>query len=213
MSVQSELLNQKIMESLKAAFPDKGTAKILVAALEVFSRKGLSAAKVKDIAQTAGFSQGFVYNYFPSKDDIFIRLVDIASECAGIMVKNVSELDGTPFNKLRWLTEALLLTDGAVMQHWRLIMLQTSTSEAVPEEARKISEEKMKQPIRYLIPILVEGQACGQIVKEDPVMLALTYFSIVQGLGITRIQGGKELPFPSVDRILAFLRVESEGTE
>ncbi|NLO38274.1 MAG: TetR/AcrR family transcriptional regulator [Ruminiclostridium sp.] len=211
MSVQSQMLNQKILESFEAAFPDKGTAKILVTALEVFSRKGLVAAKIKDIAQTAGFSQGFVYNYFPSKDDIFIRLVDIASECAGIMVKNVSELEGTPLDKIRWLTEALLLDDGAVMRHWQLIMLQASTSEAVPEKAKKISEEKMLQPIRYLIPILMEGQAGGLFVKEDPAMLALTYFSIVQGLGITKLQGGTDLPFPSVDRILSFLKYESEG--
>lgn len=207
MSVQSESLNQKILESFEAAFPDKGTEKILIAALKVFSKKGLVATKIKDIAQTAGFSQGFVYNYFPSKDDIFIKLVDIASECAGIMVKNASELDGTPIDKIYWLTEALLLTDGMVMQHWRLIMLQASTSEAIPDEAKRLSEEKMKRPVQYLIPIITEGQTMGQIVKEDPVILAVTYFSIIQGLGITKIQGGKDIPFPSTDRILSFLKI------
>lgn len=196
MSVQSELLEKKFMGTFESMVPDGGTRKILLTAIEVFSKKGLSAAKIRDIAQKAGFSLGFVYNYFKSKDDIFTKIVDLAVEGAGYSVKSASELNGTPYEKIMWMTEAFLSPDSVAMQHWRLIMLQVATSEAIPEEAKKIYMEKIRKPFEHLIPIIIEGQKVGEIVNEDPMVLAITYFSVIQGLGITRIQYSKDIPFP-----------------
>lgn len=186
--------------------PDKRTREILIYSIDVFAKKGLAATKIKDIAEKAGFSQGFVYNYFKSKEEIYSRIVNVAAEGAASMVKNAAELEGTPYRKIYRLAEAMLSADSIVMQHWRLIMLQVSTSDAVPEEAKRTYNEKMMAPIGTMIQIIKAGQETGEIVREDPVMLALTFFSIIQGLGITRVQGGTEVPFPSVDLILKFLK-------
>jgi len=43
---------------------------ILEAALTVFTQKGFNAAKVSDVAALAGVSQGTIYWYFDSKDDL-----------------------------------------------------------------------------------------------------------------------------------------------
>lgn len=206
MSEQSEKLNQKILEGFEEMITDRRTRQILLNAIDVFAKKGLAATKIKDIAEKAGFSQGFVYNYFKSKEEIYSKIVSVAAEGAAGMVKNASELDGTPYRKIYWLAEAMLSEDSVVMQHWRLIMLQVSTSDAIPEEAKRNYNEKMMLPIGLLIRVIKEGQEKGEIIKEDPAMLALTFFSIVQGLGITRTQGGKDVPFPSVDLVLKFLK-------
>ncbi|MCX7747754.1 MAG: TetR/AcrR family transcriptional regulator [Clostridia bacterium] len=206
MSIQSEELNKKILAGFDEKVPDKGTRQILLNAIDVFAKKGLTGTKIKDIALKAGFSQGFIYNYFKSKEEIFVRIVDIAADGAASMVKNASELDGTPFQKIYWLTEALVCPKSIVMHHWRLIMLQVATSDAVPEEAKRISSEKMKKPFELLIPVIIEGQNKGDIVKEDPLILAITFFSCIQGLGITRVQGGADMPFPSIDMILSFMK-------
>lgn len=206
MTTQGKELESKFMTVFESLVPDKGTRKILLAAIEVFSKKGLAGTKIKDIAAKAGFSQGFIYNYFRSKDDIFTKIVDLAAEGAGISVKYASELDGTSYEKICWLTEAFLSPESIAMQHWRLIMLQATTSEAIPEEAKKISQEKIKKPFEYFIPLILEGQKTGEILNDDPMVLAITYFSIVQGLGITRMQYRKDLPFPSTEMILRFLK-------
>ena len=206
MTTQGAQLMVQLEQGFEEFMPDKGTRQILMAAIDVFARKGLTGAKISDIAQKAGFSQGFVYNYFKSKDDIFTKIVDLASEGAGAMVLKASAMEGSPYEKIYWMTEALLSRDSIAMQHWRLIMLQASTSEAVPEEAKRISAEKMGKPIKNLVSIIIEGQRLGQLVQEDPVMLALTYFSIVQGLGITRMQVSDKVPFPTVELVLGFLR-------
>lgn len=44
---------------------------ILAAATQVFARKGFHQAKIADIAAAAGVGKGTVYEYFPSKKDLF----------------------------------------------------------------------------------------------------------------------------------------------
>ncbi len=209
MSIHSDNLEKKFNEWFEESVPDKGTRQILLNAIEVFAKKGLTGTKIKDIAIKAGFSQGYVYNYFKSKDEIFTKIVDLSAEGAGNSVKYVSELSGTPYEKIYWLTDAFLSPNSIAMQHWRLIMLHATTSDAIPEEAKRISKEKIKKPFEYLIPIIIEGQNAGEIVKEDPLVLAITYFSFIQGLGITRVQNGENIPFPSTEIVLSFLRNNS----
>jgi len=48
---------------------------ILQAALEVFSRKGYSAATIHEIAKLANVAIGTVYIYFPNKREIFIGVI------------------------------------------------------------------------------------------------------------------------------------------
>jgi AcrR family transcriptional regulator len=55
---------------------NKRKAQILQAASIVFSRKGFHAANVSDVAAEAGVSQGTVYHYFDSKDDLFMAVFE-----------------------------------------------------------------------------------------------------------------------------------------
>jgi AcrR family transcriptional regulator len=48
---------------------------ILDAAAEVFSQKGFHRATTKEIARTAGVSEGTIYNYFDSKGDLLIGMM------------------------------------------------------------------------------------------------------------------------------------------
>jgi AcrR family transcriptional regulator len=45
-----------------------------MAALAVFSQKGYERATIADIAHQAGIAKGVVYDYFPSKEDLFTDL-------------------------------------------------------------------------------------------------------------------------------------------
>ncbi len=48
---------------------------ILEAALAVFAEKGLSGARMEDIAARAGITKGTIYLYFPGKDAVFKALL------------------------------------------------------------------------------------------------------------------------------------------
>lgn len=206
MTLQSKLLQQKFIEDFEEIVPDHTTRQIITHAIEVFSKKGFVGTKIKDIAASGGFSQGYVYTYFKSKEDIFTKIVELASEGAGRAVFLAANLPGSSLERITWLTEALLSVDSIAMQHWRLILLQTATSESIPEEAKRISIEQMRKPFEHLIPVIVQGQLAGEIVEEDPMMLAISYFSFIQGLGIARLQTISELPFPTAEVILRFMK-------
>lgn len=48
---------------------------ILGAAIQVFSERGFQVAKMQDVANAAGVSNGTVYNYFRSKDELLLALL------------------------------------------------------------------------------------------------------------------------------------------
>jgi AcrR family transcriptional regulator len=54
-------------------------AKLLVAAGEEFARVGLQRANVDAISLAAGYAKGTIYNYFPSKEELFLAVVEEAS--------------------------------------------------------------------------------------------------------------------------------------
>jgi len=49
---------------------------LLQAATELFAIHGYAMTKIEDIAERAGFSKATIYNYFDTKEDLFLALVD-----------------------------------------------------------------------------------------------------------------------------------------
>jgi TetR/AcrR family transcriptional regulator len=49
---------------------------LLSVAIELFAAKGFSATSVNEIARRAGVSIGGLYSYFPTKDDLFLTVID-----------------------------------------------------------------------------------------------------------------------------------------
>jgi AcrR family transcriptional regulator len=62
--------------------------RILDAAVRVFAAKGYHEARVDDIVDASGTSKGAVYFHFPSKQEIFLALID---KFAGLLERNLSE--------------------------------------------------------------------------------------------------------------------------
>ena len=54
----------------------KNRRKIEAAAQKLFTRQGFHGTTVREIAQKAGVSMGKLYLYYPTKEDIFIALVE-----------------------------------------------------------------------------------------------------------------------------------------
>jgi AcrR family transcriptional regulator len=55
--------------------PEERPRQILEAALDIFSERGLAAARLEDIAKAAGVSKGTIYLYFPNKEALFCEMV------------------------------------------------------------------------------------------------------------------------------------------
>lgn len=62
-------------EDRKKRITERREKQILEAALLVFSRRGFDKATVPDIARQAGIAVGTIYNYYPSKREVFIAVI------------------------------------------------------------------------------------------------------------------------------------------
>lgn len=54
-------------------------ARLLAAAAQEFARAGFERANVDAISLAAGYAKGTIYNYFPSKEELFLAVVEEAS--------------------------------------------------------------------------------------------------------------------------------------
>ena len=54
-------------------------ARLLAAAAQEFARAGLERANVDAISLAAGYAKGTIYNYFASKEELFLAVVEEAS--------------------------------------------------------------------------------------------------------------------------------------
>ena len=62
-------------ESKKKIITERRQQQILDAAMVQFSKKGFDQTTTAEIAQTAGISEGTIYNYYPSNYDLLVALV------------------------------------------------------------------------------------------------------------------------------------------
>lgn len=53
--------------------------RLLAAAAEEFGRTGFERASIDGISLAAGFAKGTIYNYVPSKEELFLAVVEAAS--------------------------------------------------------------------------------------------------------------------------------------
>ncbi|MFN2233957.1 MAG: TetR/AcrR family transcriptional regulator [Anaerolineales bacterium] len=70
--------------------------RILNAAIKIFSKKGYHNTRVDEIVEAAETSKGGVYFYFPSKQDIFLGLVDeFANMLESRLSKSIEQHDSS----------------------------------------------------------------------------------------------------------------------
>jgi AcrR family transcriptional regulator len=67
-----QALRQALQEQTRAAYREA----ILDAAEQIFLKEGFQSAKMVDVAESTGVSVGTLYNYFDSKESVFLALAE-----------------------------------------------------------------------------------------------------------------------------------------
>jgi len=100
----------EIKRHCKPAFdkiPKEKQDRILGAAAREFAAMGFTAANINVIAQKAGISIGSMYNYFSSKEDLFLTVNDQGYEVIAEVVNTVAAEEGDIFHKIETLIRAV----------------------------------------------------------------------------------------------------------
>lgn len=178
MSPRTEESNQRIRRERRK--------KILDAAKSIFARKGFSATRMADIAAAADISYGLLYHYFTNKEHIFATLVQDDLEATMKLMQHALQQPGTPWERLHWLLTEILQG----IQHDPesfLIMLQAYTNEDIPQELKKFISRSSQHSAHTLTQLILDGQATGQIVADDPLRLVRVLLACIQGLATEAI--------------------------
>ena len=200
--------NEKIREERKE--------QILSGALDLFANKGLFATKIKDIAEKVGIAQGLVYHYFKSKDDIYVELISNALDKTNEAVFSLQKMAVPPDEKIKVAIKELYWTiesSSDYTQTSRLIAHATNTT-AIPEEAKRIIEEKRDLPYQEISKIMAEGQKEGAIIDGDPEELSILFWTSISGLAIYKATRQDKILMPDPEILTGmFLKKGYENAE
>ncbi len=159
---------------------------ILLEALSQFSRKGYFSTRIQDIAEAADISQGLLYYYYPSKEAVYIDLVDDALERINDTARFVREMNKTNGEKVMYALRILfktIETSPRFRQTCRMIAQATYQADISPEAQSQL-DKKRDVAYRIMAEIFRRGQLEGSVVDGDPMELAILFWTSVHGLSI-----------------------------
>ena len=171
------------MPKISQAKRETRRQEILEAALRCFSRDGFHGTTTADIVRESGVSQGTLYLYFATKDDIVVALADERHQ-GEAMINALAQGEQDPIRGLR----SLIGLYGEGLTNPRTIDMRRvgvqGWGEALRNERiRKSAVEGLSTVREAIVRLIVRGQHTGQIRAEiDPVAVSRTLVATFQGL-------------------------------
>ncbi len=183
----------------------KGAAreKILEAALTVFAQKGYHRAIVDDIVRASGTSKGAVYHHFPTKEALFLALVDeFASHLAHAAATAIAAEHGA-LRKVEGALRAALETFARHRQLARILLLEAVSLGPTYEAKRAEVHRRFADLIKGYLD---EAAAEGSIPPLDTEVAMLAWLGAVNEVVIQWLHTGRpDLPsqaLPALTRLL-----------
>jgi AcrR family transcriptional regulator len=166
--------------------------RVLEGARRCFARHGYEGATVVRLEQEIGLSRGAIFNWFPSKQELFIALAAEDNErLLALFAEDGFEalLEAVTQDDPEWLAVYLefgrrLKADAALRERWKVI---------APPEARERSRTWIEN-----------GQASGELRSDVPAEAIAQFLGVVvDGIVVHRALGFDP---PSSDVVLRFVR-------
>lgn len=168
----------KISDEAKEERKDK----ILDAALECFSTKGYYASTVDDIVKYSKLSKGSVYNYFKSKEEIFLSLLQQRSEAnLQELTAGLAEISSS-VEKLRyWIrTDLPYNVNKKKFMH---VHIESWLYAADVPHVKAVLKESFDTLFKLTQDIIVQGQEAGEIKQDiNPNAAAAMFWSLHDGI-------------------------------
>lgn len=174
---------------------------ILAAARELFLRQGYHETTLEEIARHAEFGKGTIYNYFSSKEDLFLAICDqLVGELEAIARRTLIESEGEGRRRLTTYAGAMIRYSRDNAELIALVMHrihQISQEKRKPYLARYTSVMKrIWQAISHSFQ--EEQQQCGAC-RYDPLALAILFEGMVRTYTMTRFGPLHSMPRDEVE--------------
>lgn len=161
---------------------------IMAAAKKVFARNGFHATTIADIAKEAGLAYGSVYQYFDSKDELFLALMSaeeyaLRTHVAVALAKSAAPADKSwePFRATVQATFEFFEADKATTK------LLLRDAYALGERFEKHLSDIYERFIDDIEDHMVAAQQRGKVVSAPPRMVAFTLAALIGQLAHRRL--------------------------
>jgi AcrR family transcriptional regulator len=178
--------------------PESTKARILDAALDVFSSKGYHDSTVDEIVEASATSKGSVYFHFPNKQRLFMALVDrFADLLERRVVEAISEQE-IGIERVRAALQACLETFGKYRLLAKVLLVQAAGLGAVFEQKR---QEVLNRFAGLVETYLIEAVEVGDLEPLDTEVVSHAWIGAINAVVIRWVYTGN----PTPDRILSTL--------
>ncbi len=171
----------------RALPPEEKRQLIFAAAREVIIERGFDGAKMEDIAARAGVGKGTLYNFFSSKEDLFLRLVLESFERIRDLIDAETGPITDPWKRIEVAWRTLMLHVFPELVHewnfnyqlWGFLARDQTARERLFRSWREMYGEREER----IVATIAEGKASGCFRPDvDPASLALLLLAIFDGL-------------------------------
>ncbi|MGC5328243.1 TetR/AcrR family transcriptional regulator [Brevibacillus sp. SYSU BS000544] len=159
-------------------------AKILQEATVLFAAHGLSQTTIAMVAKSANISFGSVFTYFPTKEELFQAVVlEPLDELKTTLFERTVPAD-TPLLEIKKLVKQQVRIFSERKDYLRIVQYVLGQSDRFPDLFVKL-DEFLNSIIASLEPLIIAGQASDELEPIDPKLVALSYFSYLNGIRLT----------------------------
>jgi len=162
--------------------------RVLDAALEVFTRHGYSDTAIDEIARASDTSKGGLYFHFPSKQALFLALLDEASDA---LLQRVEEAMAAETDPLDRGDAALREVLHAFGDHRLLARLLLVDAVGAGEEFHVRLNDLHAAFATLIAGCLDEAVAQGQIAPHDTLVAAQAWYGAVNHVVLRWLMTGK----------------------
>jgi AcrR family transcriptional regulator len=178
-----EELKREEMPRLYPEYREEVRKKIVLAAHEIFHRKGFTNTTMSDIAESLGVTKPTIYNYFDTKESLFIAVAEFERRILGDLILE-------SFQDRDFLSGASVLFDTVMKGYSGNIGPESVAIVTRDENLRSLILKDREESLSVITSFLAKRQEIGEIREDADVrILAFTFFALFQGLLIYAMQG------------------------
>lgn len=138
--------------------------RILRSAMEIFADHPYHQVKMEAIAHSAGVGKGTLYEYFDSKDHLFIQLIEVS---ARIYYSKLVEAVGKGKNSKEKLAILFRHQLAFMEKHADMARILLGERRLPHQECKAIFHKQRTELKQFVTALLEEGVACGEFRPVD----------------------------------------------
>ena len=164
--------------------------RLLAAAMEVFATRGYHGAAVDDIVAASGTSKGAFYHYFPSKQGIFLTLLDQLAEMVETTVEAAIGREQGALAKVEAALRVVLEVVSSQRDLARILLIEAAALGPAFEQSRLGIHRQFAALIRRHLDRAVEE---GAIPQQDTQIPATAWIGAINEVITQHLAAGDDL--------------------